>query len=265
MPLLRLPPELLEEICSHLDEHDVVNFRRACKMCAEIGLRFALAELKIFCHQSDFGNLRAIANDPTKAKLVRSLVYVPFVMSSLSERKFRLKYKRLLRYRGWQDKDMPSDTEIQRMHTRHENAVHHGRGIIDKKLEAACFAEVLPRLCGLTSLSLRNGLYISEQSHGDEHRPAIRTWSIRKSPYVGYNCGLRERSQVKYPGSGYRGLRALMAGLTQSASSSAPLKLRSLRMGPVEWSSMLFDLPPSSMFSNLVEISFDFEITPQSG
>lgn len=52
--LSRLPPELWEEICSHLAGPDLGNFRLACKFFEEIGARILYREIVIYLDEPDF-------------------------------------------------------------------------------------------------------------------------------------------------------------------------------------------------------------------
>ncbi|KAK3312186.1 hypothetical protein B0H66DRAFT_644465 [Apodospora peruviana] len=213
-----LPPELWESICSHLQHstHDLVKFRCACRVFANVGLRFALAELTIFCHQDDFARLREIAGDPQRAKLVRSITYIPFMSMGIG--------RGYIPPLGWRWPPMPSDTELQHMHSRFCEAVLQGRKIVDQILDIAFFAEVLPKLPGLQDIWLRNS-----SNFGDEidHIYFKRAWFVRKSPYDDTGYALR-RDRWYHPGSGHRGIAALMAGLAQCKPSQPKLRCGSL-------------------------------------
>ncbi|KAK1753801.1 hypothetical protein QBC47DRAFT_48165 [Echria macrotheca] len=256
----RLPPEAWANVCAHLDEHDLVNFRCVCKSFAEIGLPFALAELTIFPHQDDFANLRAVANDPNRAKHVRSIIYIPYMLETryleraIDFGQYVMTWRSLAIERHQSFKDgrpptppIPDDEELNVKYAHFNSAIEQMRGIIDRGLDAACFSEVLPKFPGLREVWLRSGT-------GLETSKTFGQRFVKKSPYD--NAGYCLRKDYFYPGSGLRGIRALMPGLL----SCKPRLLRVLRLDSVDWD-FLKELPPPSALAGLVELEIEFALT----
>lgn len=230
-----LPPELWAQVCSFLDFPDLASFRLSCRTFGSIGARFAFREIVFYTHPGDFDQLRALANDPAKAKCVQSLIYTPMVY-----------YEETL----WQSFGRYSDDVISnawrlnyytRAYLDYKKARLEQKTILDNGLDFDLFADVLPKLTALTTFAINCQLWL---------RPAPG-----RNPKTPWDA-LKFIPESEIGNAGRRPLLSLVGGLGGSKT-----RLKVLRAGVLSWE-CLRDLPQTrprlDLFTNLAEVDLRF-------
>ena len=74
-PIDKLPPELVQMICSYLKPADLTSLRLVSRLAALIGLQYMVSEAHLIISKESFEQLKALAEHPIASKSVTSIFF----------------------------------------------------------------------------------------------------------------------------------------------------------------------------------------------
>ncbi|ATZ57285.1 hypothetical protein BCIN_14g04400 [Botrytis cinerea B05.10] len=83
-----LATELLVIICEYLPREDLINFRLANKVCAEVTSKNLVQDLHVIFTEKSLSNLLNISKQPNLSRNVRSILYEPYTLRALCENEY---------------------------------------------------------------------------------------------------------------------------------------------------------------------------------
>jgi hypothetical protein len=242
-PMRRLPPELWSKVCACLDLRDAGNFRLSCRTLDAIGARFVLRELTVYLDPDAFDRLRTVADDPLKARCIRSLVYAPGAFYPLEHPDVQVTHFVPRSY------EIPILAKLQ-AHDKYRKTCRDQARILSHDLDYELLAGVLPQLTGLSNFVI----------NCEVGRPEHKSRRGSSSSSVNWAwCQTTQHPHTQHGKLGRRVLASLLRALDTSATGLSSLKALGLDLESLEdlsWTTTRPNLTP--FFATLRNLNLQF-------
>lgn len=231
--LLRLPREVLLEVCLHLRPEEAAKFRATNKLFKEIASENTFKEILIFHCDDDFAMLRHLADDPIYSKCIKSLtldgnvlpIPPPFPEYKAARTAWATKnFPELSVYpidpaHHLHLREFLTEAKVHDDHRRLTMHQHEQMLFFNNDTDYALFREVVPKLSNLKHVS------VTLQREFDPY------WWEPTVPWPPFDHWYGMASRC-LPCNGSRQVDSVMMALAVSPSRE---KLRHLQLGAFHW------------------------------